>query len=193
MRGLLLSLLLAIGCLEPVFSEVYSLTDNNFEHDTQASTGATTGDWLVFFASASQYPEYFKAGSMPNKVDEAGFLGMSPYSVAVVDTDTSPELVMRMKVKGGSSIGGHTPLIMRNTPALIYFTKGFLHAMPKPHDASLDTILEWSQKGYKSSRRSLVPGSLNAVDYALEWIKSHPINLHAILSDMLGTTLSNKG
>ena len=23
------------------------LTDKNFEHDTQASTGATTGDWFV--------------------------------------------------------------------------------------------------------------------------------------------------
>jgi len=25
------------------------LTDDTFEHDTQATTGATTGDWLVLF------------------------------------------------------------------------------------------------------------------------------------------------
>ena len=25
------------------------LTDKNFEHDTQASTGATTGDWFISF------------------------------------------------------------------------------------------------------------------------------------------------
>eukprot|EP00921_Rhytidocystis_pertsovi_P002659 GHVQ01004568.1.p1 GENE.GHVQ01004568.1~~GHVQ01004568.1.p1 ORF type:complete len:284 (-),score=29.95 GHVQ01004568.1:734-1585(-) len=30
---------------------VISLTDQSFEHDTQASTGATTGDWLVLFYS----------------------------------------------------------------------------------------------------------------------------------------------
>ena len=25
------------------------LTDENFEHDTQATTGSTTGDWLLLF------------------------------------------------------------------------------------------------------------------------------------------------
>ena len=29
--------------------KAYQLTDDNFEHDTQATTGATTGDWLVLF------------------------------------------------------------------------------------------------------------------------------------------------
>lgn len=32
-------------------SFVRSLTDDNFEHETQASTGATTGDWLVVFTN----------------------------------------------------------------------------------------------------------------------------------------------
>lgn len=35
---------------EPVVKE---LDDTNFEHLTQASTGATTGDWLCFFYDAS--------------------------------------------------------------------------------------------------------------------------------------------
>ena len=30
-------------------SSVKILTDENFEHDTQATTGATTGDWFVMF------------------------------------------------------------------------------------------------------------------------------------------------
>ncbi len=30
------------------------LTDKTFEHDTQATTGATTGDWLVNFCSKSK-------------------------------------------------------------------------------------------------------------------------------------------
>jgi len=30
-------------------SDVVVLSDINFEHDTQASTGATTGDWFVKF------------------------------------------------------------------------------------------------------------------------------------------------
>jgi thiol-disulfide isomerase/thioredoxin len=32
-------------------TEVVELTDSNFEHLTQASTGATTGDWLVAFSA----------------------------------------------------------------------------------------------------------------------------------------------
>mmetsp|Transcript_30725 Transcript_30725/g.38017 ORF Transcript_30725/g.38017 Transcript_30725/m.38017 type:complete len:87 (+) Transcript_30725:28-288(+) len=28
---------------------VRELTDLNFEHDTQATTGSTTGDWLILF------------------------------------------------------------------------------------------------------------------------------------------------
>ena len=28
-------------------SAVQDLTDDSFEHDTQAASGATTGDWLV--------------------------------------------------------------------------------------------------------------------------------------------------
>ncbi|XP_036673277.3 thioredoxin domain-containing protein isoform X1 [Drosophila suzukii] len=35
--------------LEPAVKE---LSDDNFEHLTQASSGATTGDWFIFFSSA---------------------------------------------------------------------------------------------------------------------------------------------
>lgn len=36
-------------------SHVKVLTDKTFEHDTQASTGATTGDWFVeFYAPVSR-------------------------------------------------------------------------------------------------------------------------------------------
>jgi hypothetical protein len=36
-------------------SFVHTLTDATFEHDTQASTGSTTGDWFVeFYAPVSR-------------------------------------------------------------------------------------------------------------------------------------------
>lgn len=38
-----------IGAGRPAESPVVVLTDANFEHDTQAATGATTGAWLVQF------------------------------------------------------------------------------------------------------------------------------------------------
>jgi hypothetical protein len=30
------------------------LTDENFEHDTQATTGSTTGDWMILFCDTKQ-------------------------------------------------------------------------------------------------------------------------------------------
>lgn len=41
--------LLAASVAVTAASEVVVLTDANFEHLTQAATGATTGDWLVAF------------------------------------------------------------------------------------------------------------------------------------------------
>ena len=31
------------------------LTDDNFEHDTQATTGSTTGDWLILFCEFERF------------------------------------------------------------------------------------------------------------------------------------------
>ena len=33
----------------------YELTDDNFEHDTQATTGSTTGDWLILFCEFERF------------------------------------------------------------------------------------------------------------------------------------------
>ena len=48
----LLALCLATASRGPKRSR--ELTDKNFEHDTQATTGSTTGDWLVNFCAKSK-------------------------------------------------------------------------------------------------------------------------------------------
>lgn len=42
-------MLLAAAAAVRAASEVVELNDQNFEHLTQAATGATTGDWFVAF------------------------------------------------------------------------------------------------------------------------------------------------
>jgi len=50
-RLVILSLLLGF-----VFTrQAYLLTEENFEHDTQATTGGTTGDWVVLFCSPKRF------------------------------------------------------------------------------------------------------------------------------------------
>ena len=43
----MLSFCLVMGALATVSGKAKKLTDENFEHDTQATTGGTTGDWFV--------------------------------------------------------------------------------------------------------------------------------------------------
>ena len=52
------SLLLLISCLlQQVLSNKFrakELGDHNFEHDTQATSGSTTGDWFVNFCDRTK-------------------------------------------------------------------------------------------------------------------------------------------
>jgi len=48
--ALLVGFLLLITQWSHIAAEVVSLTDQTFEHQTQASTGMTTGSWLVLFS-----------------------------------------------------------------------------------------------------------------------------------------------
>ena len=38
-------------------NDVAVLTDANFEHDTQATTGSTTGRWLILFNNKNNHDE----------------------------------------------------------------------------------------------------------------------------------------
>ena len=50
MRPTILSIFaLSLITFTVVGKKPIQLTDENFEHDTQASTGATTGDWFISF------------------------------------------------------------------------------------------------------------------------------------------------
>ena len=49
--------LLLVALCASATATVHQLTDSSFEHDTQAATGATTGDWLVFFGNPRVHGE----------------------------------------------------------------------------------------------------------------------------------------
>ena len=51
-----MALLLVLAIISFAASRpVIELTDANFEHDTQAATRGTTGDWLVLFCEPNRY------------------------------------------------------------------------------------------------------------------------------------------
>eukprot|EP00658_Telonema_sp_P-2_P013536 TRINITY_DN15127_c0_g1_i2.p1 TRINITY_DN15127_c0_g1~~TRINITY_DN15127_c0_g1_i2.p1 ORF type:complete len:251 (+),score=62.10 TRINITY_DN15127_c0_g1_i2:33-785(+) len=75
--------------------DVVHLDSNNFEHDTQAATGATTGDWLVKFYAPG-------CNECEQMAEEWGSLAVAlkdRLTVAEVDCAESPDLCSRFSVK----------------------------------------------------------------------------------------------
>lgn len=69
--------------------EVVWLTDKTFEHDTQATTGSTTGDWLVYFCEPAQCAANLETwASVRNEL-----FGYA--TVAAVDTSRNPKVTLR--------------------------------------------------------------------------------------------------
>ena len=77
-----LTLLLLLSLI-PLFNarKAIVLTDDNFEHDTQSSTGATTGDWFVNFCEKKSK----ECRSIEPLWDELAEKLFGRLSVAIVD------------------------------------------------------------------------------------------------------------
>jgi protein disulfide-isomerase-like protein len=130
-----------IEAAEPKPSDVVVLTVANFEHDTQVTSGATTGDWFVKFyapwcghckALAPGWDEL--ARELKTKADE----GMS-INVAKVDVTTNVALGKRFDVKG--------------FPSLIFFSKGMMYKYPagKEWPREKEALLKFALGAYKDA------------------------------------------
>ncbi|RUS82837.1 hypothetical protein EGW08_009413 [Elysia chlorotica] len=127
---------------------VRDLGDKSFEHLTQASTGATTGDWLVAFSG----PDCRDVTSM---LDSVGVSFKGKVNVALVNMPRSPELVQRFQIK--------------HCPHLIYFRRGkmYRYDLPTLDTASLRSFLDGF---YKNSKAENVPIPKSQFDYITEGV-----------------------
>mmetsp|Transcript_2006 Transcript_2006/g.2728 ORF Transcript_2006/g.2728 Transcript_2006/m.2728 type:complete len:209 (-) Transcript_2006:281-907(-) len=95
----LFSLILTACLIHASTGEIVSLNDATFEHQTQASTGMTTGSWLVFFKATrcphcnKLMPEYVKL-SEDEEVVEKGIV------LSTVDVNNSPRVSNRFMIRG---------------------------------------------------------------------------------------------
>ena len=93
---LVLVAVLALTCS----GEVVQLTSQNFEHLTQASTGATTGDWLIKFYA----PWCGHCRKMEPTYERVADMLQGEVNVARVDVPANRELGTRFDIKGFPSI-----------------------------------------------------------------------------------------
>lgn len=117
------------------------LTDANFEHDTQAVTGGTTGDWFILF-----YDDRFKECKPVKAVWEelSGEL-FGKVSVAWVNRRENRELRERFNI-------AHDEV-----PYVLLMVKGRIYVYDN-EDWSIDGLVEFAIEHYpKAERQGKVP------------------------------------
>ncbi|XP_012941625.1 uncharacterized protein LOC101853718 [Aplysia californica] len=122
------------------------LDDDSFEHLTQASSGATTGDWLVAF-----YSELCKK-VLPS-METLGVRIRARTNVAKVNTAENPVLVDRFKIN--------------SCPQVILFKQGkmYRYELPKLDVASLRSFVDGF---YRNAKAEAVPGQKSGFDHLTE-------------------------
>mmetsp|Transcript_114383 Transcript_114383/g.277780 ORF Transcript_114383/g.277780 Transcript_114383/m.277780 type:complete len:206 (-) Transcript_114383:87-704(-) len=133
-------------------SDVVELTDDNFEHDTQAASGATTGDWFVKFYA----PWCGHCKSIAPTWEEVATELKGQVNVAKVDATVHQKLAKRFK------IGSY--------PTLIFFShqKMYKHSGGRDKDA----LISYASGGFKADEAGpntrSVPKVPSWLDEALE-------------------------
>jgi hypothetical protein len=112
---------------------IVTLTDESFEHTTQASTGQTTGSWLVWFYSNSNHP------SQQEQEQEQ-------QPITFVDSFPPLETWMEQHVIVASihadTVGSQTTkrLGIETIPSFVYFHKGQMYLIPPPPQTTTTTM-----------------------------------------------------
>jgi len=134
-------------------ASVHTLTAENFEHLTQAATGATTGPWLVAFCSSMEYECKRLRRLMPKVamqlVQESEERGRPPANVAIVDTEESPWLAKRFGLS-------HAPTVLLFQLGVMYYYQS--------GSFSAERLVHFCHGGYKSSGMSQVPPEPHVAD-----------------------------
>lgn len=115
------------------------LTDDNFEHLTQAATGATTGDWLVYFydpscANCSYFNPTYRMLAKLVRDEQIGV------NIAKIDASKNPETTARFRVN--------------SFPTVLYFHQGkyYIYTGPRDEFAMLEMIKEGTYTQYTRKR-----------------------------------------
>ncbi|XP_006826113.1 protein disulfide-isomerase-like, partial [Saccoglossus kowalevskii] len=128
-----------------------SLTDDSFEHLTQAATGATTGDWLVLFLDHNQEESLMLIPTL----EAAAEVLKNKVNVATVDVIQEPFLAERFEVDETPS-GALTVTFGRGLPAyskpLFHcFRLGRMYGFHLPQ-FDVSSVVSFATGWYKNSR-----------------------------------------
>lgn len=114
------------------------LTEENFEHDTQATTGSTTGDWLILFC---EYERFKKCRDYQPFWDELSGLLRGKTSVAYIDVNKETRMRHRFDI-----LYGQTPHIVMLHRGHTYKFTGDIHSQDALVDFAIETFHDSEHK-----------------------------------------------
>ena len=131
-----------------VGAEVVPLNDATFEHQTQASTGMTTGSWLVFFKAkrcphCNKLMPHYEKLSQDEDILERGIL------LSTLDVADSPHTTNRFMIRG--------------FPTLIFLHKKQLYHFDGKRD--YESLKEFLLGGFEQSQTQAIPPIPSTVEY----------------------------
>merc|ERR1711865_943112 len=142
-----LVLLIALQLVAPSAGgaiDVAHLDSGSFEHDTQAATGATTGDWFVMFYA----PKCPKCEQIAESWGDLAVSLKERLTVAQVDCVESQDLCRRFGIT--------------DFPSLALFRKGKMYSAQDAWDTTAWN--DFIQDGYKTAAVRDVPKPFSAVE-----------------------------
>eukprot|EP00742_Colponemidia_sp_Colp-10_P004521 GILJ01004826.1.p1 GENE.GILJ01004826.1~~GILJ01004826.1.p1 ORF type:complete len:239 (+),score=20.50 GILJ01004826.1:33-719(+) len=125
-------------------SNVVDLTDETFEHLTQASTGSTTGDWLIEFYA----PWCGHCQRLAPIYDEVGRVLKGEVNVAKVDVTSSPLAGDRFSIK--------------SFPTIKFLRKGSVYDYNGPR--TKDSLIQFARDGYQQVEGQKIPVPPTMID-----------------------------
>jgi thiol-disulfide isomerase/thioredoxin len=151
----LVCLLVIVGRVRP---EVVTLNDDSFEHQTQASTGATTGSWLILMQTPTGCSACSALKPVLEELGQDETLYEHGIVLGTVDVNESPVTAMRFGIQ--------------TVPSLLYLHKKKLYRFPVDVERSVESMKEFVLEHYGKSPAEDIPLPPAAVDHLLDiWKK----------------------
>ncbi|EPR63656.1 thioredoxin domain-containing protein [Toxoplasma gondii ME49] len=140
---------------------VKELTDATFEHDTQASTGATTGHWFVKFYA----PWCGHCKAMANAWEDLAKALSGKINVAKLDATSNSITAKRFKIQG--------------FPTLYYLANGKMYEYRG--ERSVEKLKAFAEGGWKSVEGETIPSPLTTFDVLKDELISAFLQLQGIV------------
>lgn len=132
-----------------------ALNDATFEHQTQASTGMTTGSWLVLF-KAQRCPHCNKLMPIYEKLSEDEEILEKGFVLSTVDIMDSPVTANRFLIRG--------------FPTMVFLHRKQLYEYSGKHD--YESLKSFLLGGFEKEVSKSIPSPPSAVEYYLKLMKT---------------------